>query len=117
FVLFTGQYATSWQSKRLHRPSLPTRRSSDLVRGAGDRSIASIDASVWVPLDTLADDAADPTGVLGRAAATGPLVVYCKSGVRSARAASTLLGSGFDGVRSLEGGIEAWTRDVDPSLP
>ena len=87
------------------------------VRGAGERSIASIEPSVWVPLDTLADDAADPTGVLGRAAATGPLVVYCKSGVRSARAASTLLGSGFDGVRSLEGGIEAWTRDVDPSLP
>lgn len=87
------------------------------VRGAGERSIAAIDPSVWVPLDMLADDAADPTGVLGRAAATGPLVTYCKSGVRSARAASTLADAGFVGVRSLEGGIEAWTRDVDPSLP
>lgn len=87
------------------------------VRGAGERAIAMIEPSVWVPLDTLDEDAADPTGVLGRAAVDGPLVVYCKSGVRSARAAATLAASGFAGVRSLDGGIEAWTRDVDPSLP
>lgn len=87
------------------------------VRGSGERSIAQIAPSVWVPLDTVAEDAADPTGVLGRAAARGPLVLYCKSGVRSARAALTLTGAGFAGVRSLEGGIDAWTSDVDPSLP
>ncbi|MDX2356651.1 ThiF family adenylyltransferase [Dietzia sp. PP-33] len=87
------------------------------VRGAGERSIAVIDPSVWVPLDTVGEDAADPTGVLGRSAARGPLVVYCKSGVRSARAAEILSAAGFAGVRSLEGGIDAWTRDVDPSLP
>ncbi|MBB1027024.1 thiamine biosynthesis protein ThiF, partial [Dietzia sp. DQ11-38-2] len=49
------------------------------VRGAGERSIAAIDPSVWVPLDTVAEVASDPTGALGRAAARGPLVVYCKS--------------------------------------
>ena len=87
------------------------------VRGAGERSIARIEPSVWVPLDSVAEDAADPTGVLGRAAARGRLVLYCKSGVRSARAATTLSGAGFTGVRSLAGGIDAWTRDVDPSLP
>lgn len=87
------------------------------VRGSGERSIAQIDPSVWVPLDSVAEDAADPTGVLGRAAARGPLVLYCKSGVRSARAALALTGAGFAGVRSLDGGIEAWTSDVDPSLP
>lgn len=87
------------------------------VRGAGERSIAVIDPSVWVPLDSVAEDAADPTGVLGRAAERGPLVIYCKSGMRSARAAATLTAAGFAGVRSLQGGIEAWSRDVDPSLP
>ncbi|NLT56186.1 MAG: thiamine biosynthesis protein ThiF [Actinomycetales bacterium] len=87
------------------------------VRGAGERSIARIDPSVWVPLDSVAEDAADPTGVLGRAAAEGPLVLYCKAGARSAQAAATLMAAGFAGVRSLEGGIEAWTREVDPSLP
>lgn len=87
------------------------------VRGAGERSIAVIDPSVWVPLDSVDEVAADPTGVLGRAAERGPLVIYCKSGMRSARAAASLMAAGFVGVRSLEGGIEAWTRDVDPSLP
>ena len=87
------------------------------VRGAGERSIAAIEPSVWVPLDSVAEDAADPTGVLGRAAERGPLVIYCKSGMRSARAAATLTAAGFAGVRSLQGGIEAWSRDVDPSLP
>lgn len=87
------------------------------VRGAGERSIARIEPSVWVALDSVAEDAADPTGVLGRAAARGRLVLYCKSGVRSARAATTLSGAGFTAVRSLAGGIDAWTRDVDPSLP
>ncbi|MCT1516016.1 ThiF family adenylyltransferase [Dietzia cercidiphylli] len=87
------------------------------VRGAGERAVAMIDPSVWVPLDSVAEVATDPTGVLGRAAARGPIVVYCKSGMRSARAAAMLTGAGFAGVRSLEGGIEAWTRDVDPSLP
>lgn len=87
------------------------------VRGAGERSIALIDPSVWVPLDSVAEDAADPTGVLGRAGGRGSLVLYCKSGMRSARAAATLMAAGFADVRSLEGGIDAWTRDVDPSLP
>ena len=98
------------------RPDAPAPVLVD-VRGAGERSIARIDPSVWVPLDSVAEVAGDPTGVLGRAAERGPLVVYCKSGVRSARAAATLSAAGFPGVRSLAGGIEAWTRDVDPSLP
>lgn len=87
------------------------------VRGSGERAVAKIEPSVWVPLDSVAEDAADPTGVLARSAARGPLVLYCKSGVRSARAAATLTEAGFAGVRSLDGGIEAWTSDVDPSLP
>ncbi len=46
-----------------------------------------------------------------------PLVVMCKSGVRSARAAEILVGAGHTDVDNLEGGVLAWVRDVDPSLP
>lgn len=46
-----------------------------------------------------------------------PIVVYCRSGVRSARAFDTLRAAGFDNVRSLRGGILAWSRDVDPLVP
>ena len=47
----------------------------------------------------------------------GDVVVYCKSGPRSAKAAAQLLAAGFEGVWNLAGGIQAWSRDVDPSVP
>ncbi len=46
-----------------------------------------------------------------------PIVLHCHHGVRSLDAASYLLGHGFTNVRSMSGGIEAWSRDVDPSVP
>ena len=45
------------------------------------------------------------------------VVVYCKSGVRSSAATKLLLGLGFSGVRNLRGGIDAWAKQVDPSMP
>ena len=39
-----------------------------------------------------------------------PVVVYCKSGGRSALAAQTLQQLGFSNVLSLAGGYEAWTK-------
>jgi len=45
-------------------------------------------------------------------------VVYCKVGMRSAFAVQRLKEAGFPGrLRNLKGGILAWARDVDPSLP
>lgn len=46
----------------------------------------------------------------------GPLVVYCRSGARSAEAVALLRDAGLDDVRNLSGGILAWSRDVDPEL-
>jgi molybdopterin/thiamine biosynthesis adenylyltransferase/rhodanese-related sulfurtransferase len=45
------------------------------------------------------------------------VVVYCRSGARSGRAADFLRGQGFTKVRNLEGGILAWSDEVDPSIP
>jgi sulfur-carrier protein adenylyltransferase/sulfurtransferase len=45
------------------------------------------------------------------------IVVYCKAGARSARALDLLHRQGHAGALSLAGGILAWARDVDPSLP
>lgn len=45
-------------------------------------------------------------------------VVYCHSGVRSLRVAAWLQQhAGFSLVRSLQGGIEAWSREIDPRNP
>jgi sulfur-carrier protein adenylyltransferase/sulfurtransferase len=45
------------------------------------------------------------------------VVVHCKSGARSARALQQLQAAGVDRVWNLQGGILAWSEDVDPSLP
>jgi molybdopterin/thiamine biosynthesis adenylyltransferase/rhodanese-related sulfurtransferase len=44
------------------------------------------------------------------------VVVYCKSGVRSLRAAEELVDAGFPNVANLSGGILRWSEDVDPTV-
>jgi rhodanese-related sulfurtransferase len=42
--------------------------------------------------------------------------VMCKSGVRSARAIEFLRGEGFENLLNLEGGLDAWREEVDPTM-
>jgi sulfur-carrier protein adenylyltransferase/sulfurtransferase len=46
-----------------------------------------------------------------------PIVVYCKSGARSARATQLLKDAGFRQVRNMDGGITRWATEIDTSLP
>ncbi|MGA7118763.1 MAG: rhodanese-like domain-containing protein, partial [Polyangiaceae bacterium] len=46
-----------------------------------------------------------------------PIAFHCHHGVRSRTAAEELLREGFTRVYNLEGGIEAWSNQVDPSVP
>ena len=45
------------------------------------------------------------------------LVLFCKSGARSTRALELLTSAGFKKVKNLKGGINAWAKEVDKSLP
>lgn len=45
------------------------------------------------------------------------MVVYCRSGVRSANAVNILKGAGFRKVKNLVGGVLRWSDDIDPSMP
>ena len=45
------------------------------------------------------------------------IVVYCRSGVRSAKIANSLRSAGFGNVKNLTGGILAWSDKVDPTVP
>ena len=45
------------------------------------------------------------------------LVVYCHTGVRSARATAFLRQMGFTKAKNLSGGIDAWTDEIDPEMP
>ena len=45
-----------------------------------------------------------------------PIVVYCHKGLRSLDAAAYLIGHGFQKVKSLAGGIDAWSTEVDATV-
>ncbi len=51
------------------------------------------------------------------AANDGPIVIYCHHGVRSLAVANWLASQGFAHVCNLEGGIDAWSTEVDPTVP
>ena len=79
------------------------------VREPWEADIATIPGSTLIPLGEL--DAR--TAELDPAAS---VVVYCHLGVRSEYAARLLAGAGFGNVRNLVGGIDAWSRAVDPAV-
>ncbi len=45
------------------------------------------------------------------------MVVYCHTGIRSTQAVAFLRQAGFTNARNLQGGIDAWARQLDPSMP
>jgi rhodanese-related sulfurtransferase len=45
------------------------------------------------------------------------LLVMCRSGGRSMQVANFLAQQGFDKLYNLAGGITAWSREIDPSVP
>jgi adenylyltransferase/sulfurtransferase len=77
------------------------------VREPWEAELVSLPGSMLVPLGSL-DGAELP--------ADRPIVVYCHHGIRSATARDALLARGLDAT-SLAGGIDAWARELDPSLP
>jgi rhodanese-related sulfurtransferase len=55
--------------------------------------------------------------ILGTWDRTGLIVFVDHQGTRTADAAAYFAGHGFENVRCLRGGIDAWSSEVDPSLP
>ncbi len=49
--------------------------------------------------------------------ADGNVIVMCHSGYRSDRVAQYLREHDFTSVANLTGGIDAWSREIDPSVP
>ena len=46
-----------------------------------------------------------------------PVVVFCHTGVRSANLIEALRGQGYTNLINMTGGIDTWSRDIDPSIP
>lgn len=46
-----------------------------------------------------------------------PLVIYCHHGMRSYQTGLYLANMGFDDIFNVQGGIDAWSVEIDPSVP
>jgi len=84
------------------------------VRQPWEHATAALPDQLLLPLNEIEERWEE----IGAAAPAGALIVtYCHHGIRSLNAAAFLESKGVHPVRSLAGGIEAWSSDVDPKIP
>lgn len=81
-------------------------------RETDEYNLASIIHSHLVPLSVWPPEPEVISGMQGK-----HVVVYCHHGGRSLRAAHWLRQNGFPDALSMAGGIDLWSRVIDPSVP
>jgi rhodanese-related sulfurtransferase len=83
------------------------------VRRPDEHQLTRIEGAELIPMDTI------PTHLsrLEELSESGPLIVFCHHGIRSANVVNWLRGQGVPECQSMAGGIERWSNDVDPSVP
>jgi rhodanese-related sulfurtransferase len=103
------EISVSETRRRLDAPNAP--RLID-VRESDEFDIAHIAGAELLPLSqwpaVAAEKLTDPAE---------PLLIHCHHGGRSAHATEFLLRNGFTDVTNVAGGIEAWSREIDPTIP
>jgi len=82
------------------------------VREPVEYEIVKIPGGVLVPKDRILSGEA-----LAELPQDKPLVLYCKTGIRSAEALAAVKAAGFRDAVHVQGGVTAWATQVDPSLP
>ena len=91
-------------------------------RDRGDRFVLLDvrEAHEW-PISDLRDSTKIPLGALpaslDKLSKDDEIIVYCRTGGRSASAVQLLRGAGYARARNLAGGINRWAEVIDPSLP
>ena len=80
------------------------------VREPWEAEIARIEGALLVPLGEFAARAKE----LPR---DKPILIHCHHGGRSMQATQWLRRNGYDRVSNVAGGIDAWSREIDPTVP
>jgi adenylyltransferase/sulfurtransferase len=80
------------------------------VREPWEFDLCRIEGAKHIPLGSLAASLQTLPDV-------GELICYCHHGMRSLDAAAWLRFQGFEKAKSLAGGIERWSVEVDPKIP
>jgi rhodanese-related sulfurtransferase len=81
------------------------------VRELPEHEICRINGATLIPMNEI------PKQLENLRKAEPPLIVFCHHGVRSLRVVSWLREQGIADCASMSGGIEAWSLQVDPSVP
>lgn len=82
------------------------------VREPKEIAAAALPGSVCVPMGEIKSRLIDLDEH-----AEDRVVVMCHHGARSMQVTAFLRQHGFDDVRSMAGGIDLWSRDIDPQVP
>ncbi len=106
---FGEEYFVSSQELKEKLQKEPERIRILDIREPHEWEISAIKGSLFIPLNEL-------PGKLSELDPTKEYVVVCKVGQRSLSALELLLSAGFKAY-NLKGGINAWAKEVDPSLP
>jgi rhodanese-related sulfurtransferase len=80
------------------------------VREPWEYQTTHIEGSVLIPLGQIPSH-------LARLENAEHLVLFCHHGMRSLDAAAWLRAQGVEGAKSMTGGIERWSTEIDPSVP
>ncbi len=82
------------------------------VREPEEYDVARIPGAELLPLSQWPSIAAEKLTDPGEA-----LLIHCHHGGRSGNAAAFLTRNGFTDVKNVAGGIDAWSLEIDPSIP
>ncbi len=81
------------------------------VREPWEVQVASLHGSVSMPMGDI------PSRAHAEIDPDLRIIALCHHGVRSLHVAAWLRNQGFEQAQSLAGGIDAWSREIDPSVP
>jgi len=82
------------------------------VREPGEHEIVRIPGSRLIPVALILGG-----GAVSQVRLDQNIVLYCKAGIRSAEALSELRRQGYSRIQHVQGGVLAWAKEIDPSLP
>lgn len=77
------------------------------VRELWELDLCKIDGTLNFPMSTISESFIDLNP-------SDNIAVYCHHGMRSMQVANFLISKGFESLANLQGGIDAWSREIDP---
>ena len=81
------------------------------VREPEEHAICQIGGAQLIPMRTIPQHLQELDG------GDAPIIVFCHHGVRSLNVVDWLRRQGIDNCQSMAGGIDRWSREIDPVVP